>query len=250
MSARDRAHLEAAHAWLKGCPLLAAERYSQIVRHAPLDLLALRLAQSSWFFLGRGAAMRDVAAHALRSWDSRMPAYDSALSLAAFGHAEAGDFGAAETLARQALDIEPRSPVAIHALAHALYAQRRYEEGARWMRERRADWWLGGRLKLHNEWHLALFELGAGSPRLAAKALEDTILPPVLAGASPVDATTLLWHLERSGVEGASLWPLLAQLWDAAPVAGILAVPRRTRRRDLREGGRSGTTAPACTAPR
>ena len=54
VSAGDRAHLEAAHAWLKGCPLLAAERYSQIVRQAPLDLLALRLAQSSWFFLGRG----------------------------------------------------------------------------------------------------------------------------------------------------------------------------------------------------
>ncbi len=215
VSPHERAHLEAARAWLQRCPLLAAERYSRIVRDSPVDLLALRLAQSCWFFLGRGTAMRDVAAQALPSWEPRMPGYDSVLSLAAFGHAEAGDIGRAETLALQALDIEPRSPVAIHAFAHALHPQERHAEGARWMRERKADWWIGGRLKLHNQWHLAVFEVKAGAPRCAAEAFEDSILPSVIAGASdPVDATSLLWHLHRAGAEDESRWPLLAQLWE------------------------------------
>lgn len=222
VSAHERAHLEAARAWLQGCPLLAAERYSQIVRHSPVDLLALRLAQSCWFFLGRGSAMRDVAAHALPFWEPRMPDYDSMLSLAAFGHAEAGDSGRAEALALQALDIEPRSPVAIHAFAHALHAQERHAEGARWMRERKPDWWIGDRLKLHNQWHLAMFEVMAGAPHCAAEAFEDSILPSVIAGASdPVDATSLLWHLQRMGAEDASRWPLLAQLWDRSLSPGF-----------------------------
>src|SRR5262252_2817320 len=52
VSPRKRAHFAAAEAWLSGDPVLAAARYASILSSWPRDLLALRLAQSCYFFLG------------------------------------------------------------------------------------------------------------------------------------------------------------------------------------------------------
>src|SRR5262249_12852075 len=52
LSSHTRAHLAAAEAWLLGNPVLAAESYTFILNRWPHDLLALRLAQSCYFFLG------------------------------------------------------------------------------------------------------------------------------------------------------------------------------------------------------
>src|SRR5262249_5258404 len=57
LSPRVRTHLAAAEAWLSGNPMLAAESYAYILSRWPSDLLALRLAQSCDFFLGRQQRM-------------------------------------------------------------------------------------------------------------------------------------------------------------------------------------------------
>jgi len=68
VSPRARAHFSAAAAWLSGNPVRAAESYAVILSRWPCDLLALRLAQSCYFFLGwheRLCALADAVTHAI-----------------------------------------------------------------------------------------------------------------------------------------------------------------------------------------
>src|SRR5262245_45858565 len=118
-SPRTRAHLAAAESWLAGDPVLAAERYVAILRKWPHDLLALRLALSCWFFLGRHDRSCATIDMVMTAWTPDQPGYQALLAMAAFAHAENGDAERAETLGRQALALEPSCPMGVHAVAHA-----------------------------------------------------------------------------------------------------------------------------------
>ena len=131
---QELAHLAAARAWLEREPLRAAKIYTQIVTDGDPDALALRLAQSCWYFLGRRMHVRAVAEHALAAWTPERQGFDAVLAMAAFGAAETSDGARAEELARISLDIEPRSPFAVHALAHALAIQDHAADGAKTLR--------------------------------------------------------------------------------------------------------------------
>jgi hypothetical protein len=212
--APDRALLAAAHAWAAGDPLRAAEIYTHVAVAAPRDLLALRLAQSSWHFLGERARVRAVAERVMPAWSAGVPGYDLALAMYAFGCAETGDGERAEEQARQALEIEPRSPYAIHALAHALAMQSRPADGARTLRDMAPYWQVGGRLDSHNAWHLAVFELETGHTASADVALDSVLLPAAAHGpGNNADATDLLWRLDLAGLDTGSRWQRLADLW-------------------------------------
>jgi hypothetical protein len=213
-SPHERAHLAAARAWLAHEPLRAAKIYTQLVTEGDGDALAVRLAQSSWYFLGRRVHVRAVAEHALRAWSPERPGFDTVLAMAAFGAAETNDGARAEELARISLDVEPRSPFAIHALAHALAMQDRAADGAKALRARAADWQVGGRMDGHISWHLALFELETGDAAAALAAFDREQLPAAALDAGCcADATDLLWRLELAGVDLGPRWQALAAAW-------------------------------------
>src|SRR5262249_14747459 len=134
-SRAQREHLAAARAWLAHEPLRAARIYTRLAKADPHDLLAIRLAQSCWYFLGHRTRLRAVAARALRRWPQTAAGYDVLLAMTAFGHAEIGDGRGATALAQRALAIEPRSPFARHALAHGLGAQGRVITAYRMLKE-------------------------------------------------------------------------------------------------------------------
>jgi hypothetical protein len=210
---RALAHLAAARAWLARAPLQAAKIYTQLVVETRDDPLSLRLAQSSWYFLGRRANVRCVADHALRTWSPSDAGYDSVLAMAAFGAAETNDGARAEELARRALGAV-RSPFAIHALAHGLAIQDRPIDGARALRALATDWRVGGRMDGHIGWHLALFDLEAGDAHAAFAAFDREQLPAALLDAGGcADATDLLWRLELAGVDVGARWDTLASAW-------------------------------------
>jgi hypothetical protein len=211
---QELAHLTAARAWLAREPLRAAKIYTQLVTEGDGDALAVRLAQSCWYFLGRRVHVRAVAEHALEAWTPERPGFDAVLAMAAFGAAETNDGVRAEQLARISLDVEPRSPFAIHALAHALAMQGRAAEGAKALRTRAADWRVGGRMDGHISWHLALFELETGDAAAALAAFDREQLPAAALDAGGcADATDLLWRLELAGVDAGARWQALAAAW-------------------------------------
>ena len=77
----------------------------------------------------------------------------------AFGLEESGDCRKAEEIARQALDLNPDLPWAIHALGHVYEETRPPEEGI----EHMTTWklhWIDSILSVHMTWHLCLFYLG------------------------------------------------------------------------------------------
>jgi tetratricopeptide (TPR) repeat protein len=213
-SEQERRHVAAAEAWLAHRPLHAAYSYSTLSANDPHDLLALRLAQSCWFFLGRRAQVHAVAERALRAWSPRERGYDIALAMLAFGCDEIGDATRAETLASQALDIEPHNPYAIHALAHALGARHPPATVVRFLKDSAPRWRVGGRLDSHIAWHCAVAQLEIGDVAAAVAVLRGVLSPLAADGPSAAsDATDLAWRLELAGVDVRSTWERLADAW-------------------------------------
>ena len=220
--ARSRAHLAAAHAWLGREPALAAERYAAILREWPHDVLALRLAQSCYFFLGQTAALREVVDLVWHSWREEMPGFQYVLALAAFACAENGDAARALELARRALAIDPDFPAAIHAVAHALFESGEHARGALWLREQRPHWAVNSRMSGHNAWHLAMFEHESGNATRALSILDRHLLPPSpIAIGDAADGTALLWRLQLDGVDPGDRWGRLSDFWAAHSVPGF-----------------------------
>jgi len=209
------AHAAAAEAWAAEDPVLAAERYASIVTASPSDLLALRLAQSCYFFLGwhdRFAAICDAV---LRDWTGSTGGLQFALAMTAFAHAENGDTEYAELVGRRALELNSTCPMGVHAVAHAFAESGRHHAGARWMREQHAHWSTESRMRTHNAWHLAMFELEGGDTRSALEILDDWLLPSGENSAlDACDATSLLWRLELEGVDTGARWRRVSDAFE------------------------------------
>src|SRR5262245_818649 len=124
-----RRHAAAALAWLAKDQVLAAERYGILVAERPRDILALAVAHALDFRLGKRRMLRDRVADVLPAWDATMPGYASVLAMYAFGLEENGEYDRAEETARRALNLDPRHPAAIHALAHVMEMHGRAREG-------------------------------------------------------------------------------------------------------------------------
>ena len=214
--ARERAHLEAVQLVLEGRWASACRTWDALLIEHPRDALALQWAQAWDFYRGDAAALRARPARALPEWDEHDPLYPHVLALWAFGLEECHCHAQAEEAGRRALALEPRAPWAVHAVAHVMDMQGRFDDGAAWLRQHQAAWAEGNGFSGHLWWHTALFRLEgldiAGTLRvvdghLAAEHLQI--------GLQRVDAASALWRLHLLGADvakrGAALqagWPL------------------------------------------
>jgi hypothetical protein len=151
-SERERRHIAAAKAWAQGETSQAVLGWEMILIDHPTDALALRLAQDSYFFLGRSLAMRDSVARVLPAWDRNNPLASFVLGAYAFGLEETGDLKRAEDVGREALARNPRDAWATHALAHVMETANRHEEGVAFLKSTRADWAHAHFMAHHNGW--------------------------------------------------------------------------------------------------
>lgn len=202
-----RAHLAAAEAWVAGNPVLAAERYASILSQRPSDLLALRLAQSCYFFLGWHARFCGIVDDTISGWSPADEGFDFVLAIASFVQAECGNANYAEALGRRALARDPACPLGVHAVAHAMAESGRPRHGGQWMREQRTHWATDSRMCTHNAWHLAMFDMDAGDVDSALVTLDGWLLPASANSAlEACDTAALLWRLERDGIDCAHRW--------------------------------------------
>jgi hypothetical protein len=220
--ARARAHLDAARAWLDGDPALAAERYASILSRWPHDLLALRLAQSCYFFLGRHAQLCEVVDAVWPAWQHDTYDFGFVLAMASFAHAENGDAAYAEALGKEALKRNPACPIGVHAVAHAFAESGRNHVGAQWMRDQVAQWGGESRMRTHNAWHLAMFDADLGNIDSALGILDAWLLPASVG--SPLDAcdaVALMWRLASEGVEDQGRWRRISDAFECAWTPGF-----------------------------
>jgi len=211
----ERLHLDAGAAWLAGDPLCAIDRYAEIVAREPQDLVALRLALSCCFFVGDHGRSCDIADAVLDVFPRDEHGRGHVLALASFAHAEIGDADYAEWLGRAALERDPSCPLGVHAVAHALAESGDSLAGAAWMRGQRAQWSVRSRMRTHNAWHLAMFDVDNGRLDSAINILDHSLLPA--ADRWPLDAcdaVALTWRLARAELDVGPRWKRLSDAFE------------------------------------
>jgi tetratricopeptide (TPR) repeat protein len=198
---REVLHLRAARAWAWGEWADAARSLERALLHEPRDLLALKIAQDLYFFLGESADVRGVVARVASAWRPEVPGWGYVQGMYAFGLEENAEYRLAEEFARVALDNNHEDVWATHALAHVFEMEGRTEEGIAFLIGS-ADHWDSSYFAVHNWWHLALYHLERGQIE-EALALYDG---PVRRSRSSewldiVDAASLLWRLSLVGLD-------------------------------------------------
>jgi tetratricopeptide (TPR) repeat protein len=222
--ARERAHLDAVALALEGRWCAACKTWDALLIEHPRDALALQWAQLWDFYRGDTAALRARPARALPEWDEDDPLYPHVLALWAFGLEENQRYDAAEEAARRALAIDPRAPWAVHAVAHVMEMQGRFDEGAAWLRTHQANWAEGNGFSTHLWWHTALFRLEgldiAGTLRVVDGHMASEQME---IGLQRVDAASMLWRLHLLGADVAARARALAASWPRDGTAGHYA---------------------------
>lgn len=214
---RERAHLRAVQALRHGRWHEACRVWDALLVEHPRDALALQWAQLWDFHRGDAAGLRQRPARALPEWDAADPLHPAVLGLYAFGLEENHLYPQAEDVGRQALAADPRQPWAVHAVAHVMEMQGRFEDGSAWLRQHQPHWAEGNGFACHLWWHKALFRLEAldiaGVLRLLDKYLTGRALQ---IGLQRLDAASLLWRLHLLGHDVSALAAALVADWPAA----------------------------------
>jgi hypothetical protein len=220
---RERAHVDALEAWIAGDLDRMLALWEQILAEHPTDVLALRLAHLSNFWLGRPHEMAASVARVLPRWGRELPGYGTLLSCRAFALEECGDYAGAEPAGRAAVEIDPGDVWGTHAVAHIMEMQGRHQEGIAWLDQLERHWVGGNNLLHHLWWHRALFHLERGE-HAEVLALYDRRfrnLASPLTQAQPdlyidvQNAASMLFRLERRGVDVGARWNEIADKAEA-----------------------------------
>ena len=220
----EQLHLAAARAWASDDITGAASAWEEALALNPRDLLALRLAHDTHFYLGDAAKLRDVPLAVLPSYAHDRARRGFVRGMAAFGLEECGDYAAADREGRMAVEENPADSWAVHAVAHVLEMTDRAVEGEAWLRDLGPYWQAAPGLAVHQWWHMALYliELGRLDEVLA---LYDAHIAP---GEGPqvldlVDAAALLWRLNLAGADVGPRWAALSPAWSRYANDHVLA---------------------------
>jgi hypothetical protein len=216
-TARERAHLEAASLLLQGRWPQACQVWDQLLLDHPRDALALQWAHLWDFYRGDCASLRLRPARVLPEWDDDDPLLPFVWGLYAFGLEECNLYPQADEAGRRALAGGTKVPWAVHAVAHVMEMQGRFEEGASWLRQHQPGWAEGNGFAGHLWWHMGLFRLEAldhaGVLRLVDSHFTGAVLQCTL---QRVDAAALLWRLHLQGVEVDACFRALVDGWPLA----------------------------------
>jgi hypothetical protein len=215
---REQQQLEAVQQLLEGRWQAACRSWDGLLLQHPRDALALQWGQLWDFYRGDVVQLRQRPARVLAEWplDDVLTPY--VMGLYAFGLEENNLHAMAEDIGRQALELNERGPWAIHAVAHVMEMQGRFEEGAAWLRQRQPVWAEGNGFAGHLWWHKTLFRLEAldrpGVLRIIDKYLSGEVLQITL---QRVDAAAILWRLHLLGDDVSGLAAQLVAGWPESP---------------------------------
>ena len=215
---REALHLAAARAWADGDWHAATRSLERALLASPRDLLALKVAQDLYFFLGSRLDLRDVAARVLPAWPQDDPAWGYVQGIYAFGLEENADYRGAEKAARNALARNPRDVWGVHALAHVFEMEGSHEPGVEFLTGSSPDW-EGSYFAVHNWWHLGLYLLELGRVKDALALYDERIRAQrSTEWLDIVDAAALLWRLSLYGQDVSTRAQALAA--DIDPLVG------------------------------
>ncbi|MBZ0115837.1 MAG: hypothetical protein K8H88_02495, partial [Sandaracinaceae bacterium] len=208
---RERLLSSALAAWCNRDPLSCLRALRALVAAHPRDLLALELLHATLLVFGEAGAMRSTLEAAVHAWDETIPGYAYVLGCLAFARQEVGDYAAAERAGRRAVELEPLDAWGGHAVANVMEAQDRVAEGIAWLRQHQSKWIYCDSFFGHTTWQLAIFHVARGENDEALDLYDTIAAEPDGDYRDLANASTLLYRLERSGVDVASRWPALGE---------------------------------------
>ncbi|MGI9301600.1 MAG: tetratricopeptide repeat protein [Gammaproteobacteria bacterium] len=212
---RERGLIVAARRWLDGDWAGACRAWDEVLVHHPRDAFAIQAAHLTDFYRGDAINLRDRIARVLPHWSEGTPGYSYVLGMYAFGLEECNLYGRAEEAGRRALEIEPKDGWAVHAVAHVMEMEARFDEGIEWYNTRQADWSPDNAFAFHNWWHLGLYHQERAEYRRALSIYDKQILPePSDVSLQLVDASAFLWRLHLQDVDTGDRWAGLANIWE------------------------------------
>ena len=209
---RERRHVTALGAWCRGDIAGATDAWEEILLDHPRDVLAIRLAHFTHFYLGDSGAMRDSVARVLPHWSEEHPGFGFVVGYEAFGLEEIGAYAEAERAGRRAVAINGRDIWATHAVAHVMEMQGRVRDGIAWLDGLSGGWGACNNFRFHAWWHKCLFHLELEQ----FDAILDLYDREVRADTTTADyldmsnAIALLWRLQEAGADVGGRWAELA----------------------------------------
>jgi tetratricopeptide (TPR) repeat protein len=175
------------------------------------------------FWSGRPERMLAGVERVLPRWSEAVPGWGAVLACRAFAAEECGLYAVAEASGREAIALDPRNLWATHAVAHVMEMQGRRGEGIRFLGHLEQHWEGGNAILHHLWWHLAMYhlerrEFGAALD-LYDRRFRDLASPLVQAmpdfTTDAQNAASMLFRLERHGVEAGHRWTELADKAEA-----------------------------------
>lgn len=205
MVERERATLVALDRWAAGEFLAAVETFEALLERWPRDLLALKALEFLYYVLGQQHMGPRFLATVERLADADPANAEDADVLAAWAFASelSGKPDEAIELAERSLAVDPHTPWAHHALAHAFITQGDPPEALARLRSFLPVWRTSGRvIECHNAWHLAVAHLDGLDLAAAEVVYRDLVwgVAPDTPG-EQIDAISYLWRVEMAGWE-------------------------------------------------
>jgi tetratricopeptide (TPR) repeat protein len=217
---RERQHLHALCLLSNGDWHGACNEWEALLLNHPRDALALQWAHLFDFYRGDAGNLRQRVARVLPEWDDTDPLHPYVLGLHAFGLEECNRYDEAEAAGRRALGGTAKVPWAIHAVAHVMEMQGRFDEGFAWMARWWPDWAQGNGFSGHLGWHHALFALESLNHAQALALFDEHLhADPAHITLQRLDAAALLWRLHLLGVDVGPRWQQLLHGWDPQPAS-------------------------------
>ncbi len=224
---REQAHAQALALLLEGRTGAACRVWDHLLVEHPCDVLALYWAQRADHDRGDPSQLAHRPARMLPEWDEDDPLYPQLLGLWALGLQEQQALAQSEETARRALALDARVPAAIHAVAHVMHLQGRFDDGAAWLHHHQPQWSHHAEgdsgangdaaVQAHatHLWaHTALFRLEGldlpGALRVVDAHLGAT---QMRTARDMADAATVLWRLHLLGADVAARAVALARAW-------------------------------------
>uniref|UniRef100_A0A669B1C0 Tetratricopeptide repeat protein 38 n=1 Tax=Oreochromis niloticus TaxID=8128 RepID=A0A669B1C0_ORENI len=216
ITSRERLHVKAMELFSHGNFPKACEVWEDILLDHPTDMLALKFAHDTYFYMGAQMPMRDSVARVLPHWKPHMPLSSYLKGLYSFGLLETRFYDQAEKVAMEGLALTPDDAWSVHSVAHVCEMKAELDKGLKFMESREKDWEVSDMLASHNYWHWALYFI-----EKYISLIDDSVLCSTkvfrrckASGAmlDIVDACSLLYRLEMDGVCVKERWQELLQV--------------------------------------
>ncbi|KAJ6668458.1 hypothetical protein lerEdw1_011940 [Lerista edwardsae] len=212
---REKLHVSALELFASGQLPKACDTWEQILQNHPTDLLALKLAHDTYFYLGQQTQMRDSVARVYSHWTPDIPLSSYLKGLYAFGLVETNFYDRAEKLAYEALAINQTDAWSVHAIAHINEMRGDLKSGLAFMKQTENNWKGSDMLACHNYWHWALNFIEKGDYEAALTIYDAHIAPRCQLNGSMLDVVdncSMLYRLQLEGVKVGDRWKAVNQL--------------------------------------